>query len=275
MLGEDRCVRGTVSSVGLHRSAVRQSPGGHLTGGPARRASTIPAAQDMRPRAMHRYALSSTRMTVEAPTPGLHLRPNNWMGRYRLDLLAPSASSRMRRSTSERQPLRSDRCPYFASTSLSACAPNWRLVPTGKRGIRARGASSPGFRSAEGARKANAGPLQLGHQLGRILREQAALPFGETTDNRRPFQRPHGDFGAQHLPIAACAEDDDSSAVRDHVELPKRTAATAGGLTCKPSGLCDLHDREELSSFHSPAVTVDLEWKVSLARWRLSAALSA
>lgn len=98
-------------------------------------------------------APSSTRMTIERDHPGVASAPEHLNGDYALESLARYASSLMRRSTSERQPLRSDRGPYLASTSLSACAPNWLFVQAGKRGIRARGASSPGWEPARDARE--------------------------------------------------------------------------------------------------------------------------
>jgi hypothetical protein len=116
--------------------------------------------------------------------------------------------------------------------------------------------------------------FDLGDQLGRILREQTALPVGETTHERRPVHGPNWSFAAPHLLKAACAENDDLSIEKHQVQLPICASTTAGRLTGKAPGLCDLHDHEELSVFHSRPK----QWtrcKVSSARRRLSAALSA
>jgi len=95
--------------------------------------------------------------------------------------------------------------------------------------------------------------VKLRHQLSRILCEQGAFPLGKAAHTGCPPQRPSRDLGAEHLSIAACTQDDESSAVEDNMELPKDSAATAWSLTGKPSGLCNLHNREQLSSFHLPA----------------------
>lgn len=95
--------------------------------------------------------------------------------------------------------------------------------------------------------------VKLRHQLSRILCEQAALSLGETADIGSLVQRPSRELGAEHLSVAACAQYDDSSAVEDDMKLPKNSAATAGSLTYKPSGLCNLHNREQLFSFHPSA----------------------
>lgn len=95
---------------------------------------------------------------VADPPSQSQIPPRHLLGRYAFDAVARSASSLMRRSTSERQPLRSEFRPYFASTSLSACAPNWRLVQMDKRGIRARGVALRGPGRAERSPKADACP---------------------------------------------------------------------------------------------------------------------
>lgn len=123
-----------------------------------------------------------------------------------------------------------------------------------RRNSSARGRPALARKRRESAEGGGMSLFELRDQPSRILSEQAALPLGQTAHKGRPMQRPSRAPRAEHLLIAACAQDQESPTVQDHMELSKYRATTAWSLTGEPSGVRNLHNCEQLCVFHVRAI---------------------